>query len=82
LGESRTSQERLEEVVVDFLFFLKKKKNEKPQPDVDAPGYIHVPQRVAYPYRELLQDLCDLAADVLVPGGRLVFWHAADKGIV
>ncbi len=57
----------------------KPNKPKKPRPAEDAPGYVHVPQRVNYPYAELLQDLCNLAAETLVEGGRLVFWHAADK---
>ena len=57
----------------------KPNKPRRERPEQDAPGYVHVPMRVNYPYAELLQDLCDLAADVLVEGGRLVFWHAADK---
>jgi tRNA (guanine10-N2)-methyltransferase len=48
----------------------KPSKPRKPQPNEDAAGYVHVPMRVSYPYRELLQDLTNLAADTLVPGGR------------
>ncbi len=57
----------------------KPNKPKKQRPAEDAPGYVHVPMRVNYPYRELLQDLCNLSAEVLLEGGRLVFWHAADK---
>jgi tRNA (guanine10-N2)-methyltransferase len=38
-----------------------------------------VPMRQAYPYDELLADILAFAADTLVPGGRLVFWHASPK---
>lgn len=40
-----------------------------------------VPMRQRYPYDELLQDLLNFAAETLVCGGRLVFWHASSKEI-
>ena len=40
--------------------------------DPTAPGFIHVPMRTVYPYRELLEDIVMFGVRNLRPGGRLV----------
>jgi tRNA (guanine10-N2)-methyltransferase len=57
------------------------KKKKMVEVDETAPGFIHVPMRMAYQYSDLLYDLCKFAAKNLVLGGRLLFWHAADTKI-
>ena len=49
--------------------------------DPTAPGFIHVPMRTVYPYRELLEDIVMFGVRNLRPGGRLVLWHASAKDV-
>jgi tRNA (guanine10-N2)-methyltransferase len=42
---------------------------------------VRIPMRQKYPYQELLNDLLQFAADTLVDGGHLVFWHAMSPEI-
>lgn len=59
----------------------KKKKKDVNLAQLIDDGYVHIPMRTTYPYDELLSDLLSFAAETLVPGGRLIFWHAAAKEV-
>ena len=59
----------------------KEGKKVKELPKELGEEYHHVPMRKAYPYDELMDDICRFAAKTLVINGRLVLWHAASKDV-